>query len=142
MTEVWIRVNGTPIPQGSKVAGKTSTGRPFVRDANPQMLKRWREAIAQATWRAMQERDFKIDALAEPVELTVWFYFEKPASSKALEPTSARVGDLDKLLRAVGDGMVDGGGLEDDKYIVRISGSKVWATEDTRPGCMIHLATL
>lgn len=141
VTEVWIRASGTPIPQGSKVAGKASSGRPFVRDANPRALKDWREAIAQAAWRAMQEGAFQIDALTEPVEVCVWLYFEKPASSKAAEPVSARVGDLDKHLRAICDGLVDGGCLDDDKYVIRISGSKQWADENTRPGAMIHVLT-
>lgn len=142
MTEIYIRANGTPIPQGSKVAGKTANGRPFVRDANPRALKDWREAVAQAAWRAMQEREFQVDCLNEPVELVCWFYFEKPKTSKAKEPISARVGDLDKLLRAVGDALVDGGAIEDDRLIVRISGSKAWADEDTQPGVFIHLSTV
>lgn len=142
MTEVWIRANGTPIPQGSKIAGKTKTGQPFVRDANPRALKDWRECVAQAAWRAMQEREFKIDALAEPVDLTCYFYFEQPKTNRTKYPTSARVGDTDKLLRAVGDALVDGGALEDDRYIVQVSAVKLWADEHTRPGVMIYLSTM
>ena len=61
MTDVWIRANGQPIPQGSKGAGKTASGRLFVRDANPG-LKAWRENVAQAVWRTMNERDFIIES--------------------------------------------------------------------------------
>lgn len=142
MTEVWIRAHGTPIPQGSKTAGITKGGHAFVRDANPRALKDWRETVAQAAWRAMQEGEFKIDALAEPVDLTCYFYFEKPKSNRSKYPTSARVGDTDKLLRAVGDALVDGGAIDDDRYIVQVSAVKLWADEYTRPGVMIYLSTI
>ena len=111
MTEIWVRANGTPIPQGSKVAGKTKDGRPFVRDANPRALKDWRENVAQATWRAMNNGTMIIDPLEGPIELIAWFYFEKPKSNKTLHPTSKQVGDVDKLLRAVCDAIDDGGGF-------------------------------
>lgn len=142
MVEVWIRANGTPIPQGSKTAGVNGLGKPYLRDVNPKALKTWRETVAQATWRAMQEGTFQIDALTGPVEVICWFYFEKPKSNRTQHPTSRQVGDLDKLLRAVCDGMVDGGGMEDDSQICLISGSKAWADSDTRPGVMIYLSTL
>ena len=140
--EVWIRANGTPIPQGSKTAGVNGLGKPYLRDVNPKALKAWRETVAQATWRAMQEREFKIDALQGPVEMICWFYFERPKSNKTHYPTSRQVGDLDKLLRAVGDGIVDGGGMDDDSQICQISGAKLWADQHTRPGVMIYLAPI
>ena len=142
MTEVWIRANGTPIPQGSKTAGVNGLGKPYLRDVNPRALKAWRECVAQATWRAMQEREFQIDALQGPVEMICWFYFEKPKSNRTTLPISRQVGDLDKLLRAVSDGIVDGGGMDDDSQICQISGSKMWADGNTRPGVMIYLSTI
>ena len=138
MTEVWIRANGTPIPQGSKVAGKAANGRIFIRDANPG-LKAWRDNVAQAVWRTMNEREFIIDPLKGPVQLHVWFYFEKPKSNRTYRPTSRQVGDLDKLLRAVCDAITDAGGYDDDSQVVSISGEKLWADQETRPGVVIHL---
>ena len=142
MTEIWIRANGTPIPQGSKVAGKTKDGRPFVRDANPLALRDWRETVAQATWRSFNNDAWPIDTFTGPVEMIVWLYFEKPKSNKSTHPTSRLVGDLDKHLRAIGDSIVNAGGIDDDSQIVLISGSKNWADEHTRPGAMIYLATI
>lgn len=142
MPEVWVRVNGTPIPQGSKVAGKTASGKLFLREANPR-LKDWREAVGQAIWRTMNERDFIIDPLQGPVQLHVWFYFEKPKSNRSERPTSRQVGDLDKLLRAICDSGTSAGLWEsDDSQVCSISGEKLWADEMTRPGCVIHATTL
>ena len=84
-----------------------------------------------------------IDPITGPVEMICWFYFEKPKSNRTLHPTSRQVGDLDKLLRAVSDALVDGGAIEDDSQIVLVSGSKSWVTEDTtRPGVMVYIADM
>ena len=141
MTDVWIRANGQPIPQGSKVAGKTASGRLFVRDANPG-LKAWRENVAQAVWRTMNERDFIIDPLKGPVQLHVWFYFEKPKSNRTDRPTSKLVGDLDKHLRSICDALTDGGAYDDDSQVCSISGEKLWADEHTQSGAFIHLSVM
>lgn len=141
MTEVWIRASGTPVPQGSKVAGRAGNGRLYLRDANPN-LKAWRETVAQAAWRTMNEREFIIDPLEGPVQLHVWLYFDKPKSNKTTRPTSKQVGDLDKHLRSICDSLTDGGAYNDDSQVVSISGEKLWADDDTRPGVVIHLSTM
>lgn len=123
------------------MAGKTASGRLFVRDANPG-LKAWRENVAQAVWRTMNERDFIIDSLKGPVQLHVWFYFERPKTNKTERPTSKMVGDLDKHLRSICDSICDGGGYSDDSQVVSISGEKLWADEHTRPGVFIHMSTI
>lgn len=137
-----MRVNGLPIPQGSKTAGKTASGRLFVRDANPG-LKAWREAVAQASWNVMQEREFPMNAIAAPCEVTATFYFEKPASNRAKYPTSLRIGDVDKLLRGLLDGCVDGGLLEDDRFVVFASAGKLWCDDITdTPGVFVIVRTI
>lgn len=141
VNDLWIRANGQPIPQGSKVAGKTASGRLFLRDANPG-LKAWRENVAQATWRIMNEREFIIDPITGPVQLHVWFYFDKPKSNRSQRPTSKLVGDLDKHLRSICDALTDGGAYDDDSQVVSISGEKLWADENTRAGAVIHVSTI
>lgn len=123
------------------MAGKTANGRLFVRDANPG-LKAWRENVAQAVWRTMNERDFIIDPIKGPVQLHVWLYFERPRTNKTDRPINKLTGDLDKHLRAICDALTDGGAYDDDSQVVSISGEKLWADEHTTPGAFIHMATI
>lgn len=111
-----------------------------MRDANPN-LKAWRENVAQAIWRGMNEREFVIDPLKGPVQVHVWFYFERPKSNKTTRPISRQVGDTDKLLRSIFDSATDGGLWDDDSQCVSVSAEKLWADEHTRPGVVIHAST-
>lgn len=130
--EWWIRATGEPIPQGSKSA-RVTNGRAVMWDANPH-LKRWREAIAQAAWRATNGE--QIDS---PCAVTVWFYFERPKSVTRAHMSVKP--DIDKLCRAVLDGLGDSI-LSDDSRVVELSARKQYADHDTKPGCMIHVRTI
>lgn len=135
MTEIWIRASGTPVPQGSKTAGLTKSGRAFVRDANPR-LKDWRETVAQATWQAMDGRE----PLEGPVHVDVWLYFHRPKSNRTTHPISRKTGDGDKHLRAINDAITDGGGWLDDSQIVSQSFQKLWADEHAGPGVVVWIS--
>ena len=136
--ELWIRVTGEPIPQGSKVAAVTKDGRAFMRDAHPG-LKAWRENVAQATWRFMHQT-FEIDPLQGAVSCTIWTYITRPKSVTRTYPHVKP--DVDKLARAILDGLTDGGAWDDDSQVVELSIRKAYATEDTRPGALIHIHLL
>lgn len=137
MTEVWIRANGTPIPQGSKSA-KVVNGRALMWDANPA-LKAWRENVAQAAWRAVDQRQSSANG-NEALAVTVWLYLPKPKTVKRDRPSVKP--DIDKLCRAILDGLTDGGAWSDDAQVVELSAAKLYADEHTKPGAMIHIRSI
>lgn len=123
-------VAGIPRPQGSKTAGLTKQGHAFVRDKSPRALKAWRGEVARtagATWSYM-------DRIEGPVRVHAVFVFEKPKTVTRGWP-SVRP-DLDKLARALMDGITDAGCVwRDDAQVVEIDTSKVYGTT---PG--VHVA--
>lgn len=116
-------VAGIPQPQGSKTA-YVRGGRAVVVDKNPKLLKPWRAAVAKvaaATW--VYGRP-----LEGPVRVYAGFVFERPASVKRDYPHVRP--DLDKLLRALMDGITDAGVVwGDDCQVVEIETTKVYGAE-------------
>ena len=133
MTEIWVRANGDPIPQGSKTA-RVINGRAIMYDSHPN-LKAWRENVGQAIWRAMHGQ-FEIDELAGPLAVTIWFYIERPKTVTRTHPSVKP--DIDKLVRAILDAATSASAWDDDSQVVYISARKQYA-DDGKPGCMIHI---
>jgi Holliday junction resolvase RusA-like endonuclease len=77
------------------------------------------------------------EPIADPVYVTATFQFERPQShltargalrgNAPTQPTGRNVGDVDKLLRAVLDGLVQGGAIKDDSLVVSAFACKMWA---------------
>lgn len=109
-----FRVDGAPIPQGSKTIAKGG-GKSWLRDANAKRLKPWRERIAAAS-----DIGQTFDC---PVEVFAVFYLPRPKTPVWWAP-AGRVGDTDKLCRALLDGMTDGGLLSDDARVVDLHAFK------------------
>ncbi|RZU30472.1 endodeoxyribonuclease RusA [Blastococcus saxobsidens] len=66
--------------------------------------------------------------LEGPVSVAVVFTFDRPKSapkSRRVWPVTRSSGDVDKLLRAVLDALVDAGVMRDDSQVVRLTASKV-----------------
>lgn len=136
--ELAFIVHGLPATQGSK--RYLGNGR-FIEASKD--LKPWRAAIADAVFRKMimtaDERQF-----TEPVVIQVTFYLPKPKTVERLWPSGLRDKDLDKLQRALGDGLsVDSQVLADDSLVVKWEAKKVWAPtpEDMGAKVYIRLAT-
>lgn len=113
--EVSFFVTGTPVPQGSKTAFVVGK-RAIVTDQNRAKLKPWRETVAIA---ADQGRTFP-----GPVEVEMVFHVAKPQRPRWHVP--AVKPDIDKLVRAVLDGLTDGGLVEDDARVVHLHAWKVY----------------
>lgn len=118
-------VYGTPVPQGStKAFLPKGWKRPIITSDNTK-LKPWRQAIVDEArgWAAKHGPWTREVAL----ELYVVFYLRRPASAprRVVEPT--KLPDLDKLVRAVGDGLTDAGVWTDDAQVVEISARKAYA---------------
>lgn len=100
-------VEGVPIPQGSK-KGFVVGRRAVIVDDNKDKLKPWRAKVAAAA-----DLGVTFDV---PVFVAAVFYMPRPQRPKFVLPGVKP--DLDKLFRALGDGMTDGGLLSDDSRIV------------------------
>lgn len=129
---VVLRVDGIAAPQGSKV--RTRYG---MRESSKRM-KPWRDlVIAEAS--ATCDRLALLGPLEAPYRVEVWFYFTKPRTTRHSHPTAPTIGDGDKLTRAVWDGLVQGGLLEDDRHVVEWGGGKKWAGPGEAPGAVIRI---
>jgi len=139
---VRIVVRGRPAPQGSKrhVGG----GRMIEMS---KAVGPWREAVRTETQLAMRHEP----PLGCPVEVNIMFYLKRPAShyrtgrnahllrDNAPEWPAGKP-DLDKLARAVLDGLTMGGAWKDDSQAVRLDVIKLYAVGSHAPGCIINLA--
>lgn len=128
MRTVTFEIIGLPAPQGSKtklpngamVEGGSKEARARHRD--------WRTTVAQTCHDVAETiPDAPFD---EPVRLVVQFRFPMPASRSMAARVSGLIDkqsapDLDKLLRALGDGLEAGGLLRNDARISQVAATKV-----------------
>lgn len=137
MISTYLRVFGDPAPQGSK----RHVGNGVLVESSAR-VKPWRAAVVAAA------ADCR-DSWAVPVVLTAFFQVPRPKShfrggglraSAPAWPVSRRVGDLDKLIRATLDGLVDAGVLADDSLVVDIRSIKSYSGPDDQPGAFLYLS--
>lgn len=125
---IQFNVPGIPAPQGSKTA-KLINGRCIMFEASPK-VKAWRERVKTAGEIATAEHGQQ----TEPVEVTLLFTMPKPKTVIRTWPSVKP--DLDKLIRAVLDGLTKSGIYYDDAQVVAISATKVYGSET---GCHITI---
>lgn len=136
-----IVVRGIPAPQGSKrhVGG----GRMIE---SSKAVGPWREAIRAETQRAMDHGNRP--PLSGPVAIRAWFFLPRPKGHYRTGRNAhlLRVGapvrpagtpDLDKLARAVLDGLTMGGAWKDDGQVVELHAGKYY--EAGAIGCKIEI---
>jgi Holliday junction resolvase RusA-like endonuclease len=128
-----LTIAGNPIAQGSK-----RVFRGILVDANDKALRPWRHAVAAEATEAMAGNE----PLAGPLRLDVTFTFRRPAlhygtgrnanTLKAAAPLARTAKpDLDKLLRALCDGMA-GIVYRDDAQIVEVHARKLYGAPAAR----------
>lgn len=120
--ELKFFVPGVPVAQGSKRAlMNRHTNQPFIIEDNSGPLRKWRRAIRDTA------REYRAGWTKQvPLHCGLRFVLQ-PKFSTHHEGEWASTGfDLDKLTRAVFDGLKDGGCIVDDAQIVKLSTSKVW----------------
>jgi Holliday junction resolvase RusA-like endonuclease len=113
------------------------TGKPYVKESSAG-LEQWREDIGIGGMQARQG-----PALAGPVRVEVTFCFARPANQHVGRrvggelredappyPANRSVGDIDKLLRAVLDGLT-GPVLEDDSQVVSVAATRLYGTPES-----------
>jgi Holliday junction resolvase RusA-like endonuclease len=125
-----VVVYGRPAAQGSKNC-TCKGGKAIMFEQNSKYLRPFRKAVKEATAAAVAASGFT--ALPDmPLALTASFAIERPASTKyPLAPAGSP--DLDKMLRAVMDGLSAGGAWADDARIVELHVAEGYAGD---PGYM------
>lgn len=93
-------------------------------------------------WRAAIEADALVARqrlarpLTQPVAIMATFWFRRPKRPTRPYPSL----DLDKLLRALFDGLVRGGLLTDDSWIVDVTATKRWCEKGKLAGCEVMVS--
>lgn len=124
-------VDGIPATQGSKTPNRGGFG---FHEADKK-LPAWREAVTAAAKEMAKVFDGPLDF---PMRAHLDVYLPAPAKSKFGRWPAGKP-DLDKLQRAVGDGLSDSKLIRDDARIVSWRAAKHWAEEGTNPGARISL---
>lgn len=132
MTAITFHVSGTPAPKGSKIRTR------YGMFESSKRVKPWEDLVTQAA-AITADTECLLSPLTPPYRVDVWFYIAKPRTTRAKHPVAPTVGDLDKLVRAVGDALTASGLIEDDRHIIRIYAEKAWAGEDG-PGAVIRVS--
>lgn len=114
-------VPGSPLPKGSKAhvghgrlveqADRKTTRRPAG------ALSRWQDAVRSVAAFHLRGPRPAIESLAVRVRLV--FRLPRPASVRRCDPTARGTGDLDKLARAVLDGL-EGVAYRDDAQVCEL----------------------
>lgn len=147
-----FRVNGTPAPQGSK--RHVGNGRMVE---SSKAVGPWREAVrAEAQKILVVDQVMGLTPRDAPVSLTIVFVLARPKghlTASALRgngmltrPSAPKYPatrpDLDKLARAILDGLVMGGVMADDAQVVSLNCAKVYASNGEAPGAIIEVEAL
>ena len=109
-------VEGLPAPQGSK----RHVGNGRMIEAS-KYLPAWRKAIETECQSLFEE------PMDGALEVELWFYLPRPSSVSRKYPNV--MPDLDKLCRAVGDGLTNGGAIADDARIVDLHAYKRYSVD-------------
>lgn len=143
---LWLIITGTPAPQGSKT--RTRYG---MYDDNAKVLKPWREAVTT------QARSTRPVAMGGPLAVDLTVILPRPKGhyrtgrnahllrdGAPVYPVGAQVGDVDKLARAVFDGLTDAGVWHDDVQVVTLTARKMYpaAGRFEQPGAVIGISPL
>jgi crossover junction endodeoxyribonuclease RusA len=134
-------VYGLPAPQGSK----RHMGNGIMVESS-KAVKPWRVDVKHAAL-ACKPHDWDT---ALPVSVSIVFRFKRPAThigKKGVKPsapehcTSARNGDIEKLVRSTHDALI-GVAFDDDRQVVSLSASKRYCTTDEPQGATITIIPL
>lgn len=141
MTSAHFTVRGAAAPQGSKRPVRLGSGKIGLVESS-KAVGPWREAVRGETQRNI------IEPFTGPVTVRLTFIMRRPAghyrtgkNAHLLRDGAPRypagTPDLDKLCRAVLDGLTEGGAWKDDGQVVTLHARKVYELPGEVPGCDI-----
>jgi Holliday junction resolvase RusA-like endonuclease len=123
-----VTVVGVPAPQGSKSFKGLRGGKPVLVESCAAVAP-WRKAVVEAARAGMTKASWT--TLTGPAVVTIDFFLVRAASTPKRRVLPDRRPDLDKLIRAVLDGLTTAGVYEDDARVVKVVASKQYAGEWT-----------
>ncbi|KKN39265.1 hypothetical protein LCGC14_0745480 [marine sediment metagenome] len=128
-------VRGIPAPKGSVTAFKTGDGRPFVTTQKTKGLKEWQTAVG-----FVMQSEWQGEPLRGAVAVALSFRMLRPKSARKSDYYMAKRPDIDKLVRAVLDGMT-GIVFIDDGQVAQLTAIKHYES-GTGPGVYIEVSSL
>lgn len=134
-------VPGRPAPQGSKdFKGFSKTGKAILKESS-DAVGPWRERVALAAASAILAEGLPVLAKEFSIAASVTFVMPRPAGApKRSTPPAVKRPDLDKLARAILDGLTDVVWI-DDSQVVDLHCRKVLAELTQPPGAHIRIAS-
>jgi len=132
-------VHGKPAPQGSKVRNAHGALYESSKAVGP-----WREAVRAETQRHVTTM------MTGPADVRIAFLVQRPAGHYRTGRNAhllrdgapgypAGKPDIDKLARAVLDGLTEGGAWKDDSQVVTLALAKRYADPGEHTGCYIEI---
>ena len=128
-----IVVRGIPAAQGSK---RHVGGGRMVESS--RAVGPWREAVRAETQCAMTD----CPPLEGAVMVYTGFILPRPKTLPKRVKRPSKRPDLDKLIRAVLDGLTAGGAWYDDAQVTSLTAQKQYADADHGTGCVIEVHPL
>lgn len=121
MREVTFWVPGDPRPKGSKNIGRTKAGQSYVYEQDAANLRKWMRSVRDAA-------EGHSTPWMRQVPVIVKMSFVMRATSPHHVGWHAKAPDLDKLVRAVLDGLQEGKRplIVDDGAVVKVLAAKRW----------------
>ena len=138
MRDLRFRVPGLPRPQGSKRLVRLKNGKQVMIESNANELKTWRRAVAGASLKAAHAAGWQ-----EPYDQPCYVYliFQMPEPKKGKFSHPAVKPDIDKLTRAVLDG-ITGTAISDDCRVCQLTVIKRYADASVGPGVTVEVSPL
>jgi crossover junction endodeoxyribonuclease RusA len=136
-------VAGEPVPQGSTKSFYIKKLDRVVTTHGNRNTQVWRQRIATEAQHCNQSRDCNYfnDDRRCGYRVTLDFVFSKPKSMPKKRQLNTKRPDLDKLIRAVLDGITNVL-IPDDAQVVSITANKSYSTENNGPGLHIQVQRL
>lgn len=136
-------VAGEPVPQGSTRSFYIEKLNRVVTTHGNRNTDRWRQRIATEAQRSNEDRDasFYCEDRNCGYVVTLHFLFSKPKSMPKKRRLNTKRPDLDKLIRAVLDG-ITGVLIPDDAQVMGIVASKSYSDGTHQPGLSICIKKL
>jgi Holliday junction resolvase RusA-like endonuclease len=130
LTSVTFDVKGKPAPKGSRISGRRKDGTIYTRPASKGEAP-WVAGVAIAARQACPQGPLPL-----PYRVVLVFRFARPKKPANGYPST----DIDKLARAVLDGLTHGNVIADDRHVVELACSKEWTAGDA--GCTVRVDTV
>jgi crossover junction endodeoxyribonuclease RusA len=136
-------VAGEPKPQGSTKSFYVKRINKVVTTHGNKDTKAWRARIANEAQRANERRalSFYSGDCSHGYRVACIFIFTKPRSAPKRRHLNTKRPDLDKLVRAVLDGLTNVI-IPDDSQVVQITASKRYGASEESPGASITVTRL